>query len=155
MAPADLLGRTERGRCVLSEPGSPRVKDTQPSNLEEALVKGNLLSGAGRIFQPKISGATRLVSERRLRINYRMNVHSLIPSSELIIKQEFPETFKIAGPVPDSGASEMKAAPCPQLSQEDSICMPGGRSRAAWAVGVPGGTLGGAMPDPNTQISSH
>lgn len=83
-----------------------------------------------------------MVSERWLRINYRMNVHSLTPSSEAIIEQEFPETFKIAGPVPDSGVSEMKAAPCPQLSQEDSIPMPGERSRAAWAVGVAGGTLG-------------
>lgn len=52
-------------------------------------MKGNLLSEAGRIFQPEISGATRLVSERRLRINYRMNVRSLIPSSERSLSRNF------------------------------------------------------------------
>ena len=38
---------------MLSEPGSPRVRDTQPSNLEEAFVKGSLLSEAGRIHSQR------------------------------------------------------------------------------------------------------
>lgn len=75
-----------------------RVRDTQPSNLEEAFVKGNLLSEVGRSFQPEISGATRLVSERRLRINYRMNVRPLIPSSERSLSRNFPKLLRLQAP---------------------------------------------------------